>query len=283
RHRHPGRKHRRIESARVLEIGLGHAAIEGRENARGPVVPAAFRAPEGKSTACTDRTAIPVEKTGVHATPGGEELRAVGRHDRSHESEVTIIYRSNRVLEALDRIESNLGPEDLIPLIRMILSRVREPYETGSDKGGGQRRFNVDQALAAGFFGESPVAEHLGVCGVRDKRAHEYARLKRRADPYTSQDPRQTFGEGVEDRRFDEDPARRGAALPGRGADGDRRFGYRELEIGVAQDDDRVLAAELEGHELPRLVEHLTGKLVAYRPRAGEEDRVHIRVEGQEL
>ena len=81
----------------------------------------------------------------------------------------------------------------------------------------------------------------------------------------------------VRDRALDDDPARGHAdlALVQERAEG--RCVDRVLEVGVGEDDQRVVAAELE-HDPLELPAGRLGELAAGAGRAGEVEPAHVRV-----
>jgi hypothetical protein len=113
--------------------------------------------------------------------------------------------------------------------------------------------------------------EHVGHRVGGDERPHQ--RRRRRAGPRShllvgaDQPVHQLAG----DLLLDDDPAGRGAALPG-GADGAEEDGARrEVEVRVLGDDDGVVAAELEDRAAePR--RHRRGDVFADLRRARERD-----------
>ena len=88
---------------------------------------------------------------------------------------------------------------------------------------------------------------------------------------------REPLGELVRDPALDDDPARRHADLPLVQERAEGRGVHRVLEIGVREDDQRVVAAELEDDALEVAARRL-GELPARLGRAGEVDPAHVRV-----
>ena len=86
----------------------------------------------------------------------------------------------------------------------------------------------------------------------------------------------------VGDRFLHQQPARRRAALAVERVDHEHDGIERAVEVGIVEDDDRVLAAELEMHALQR------GRALAHDRRAGrafadEADRLDVGMLGQRL
>ena len=140
-------------------------------------------------------------------------------------------------------------------------------------------RAEVGPRLAAG---QHPGALRDGVVHVAydgvelllgDQRAHVVAPVERRAEGHRLGALHEPLDEPVVDLVGDEHPLHRDAELAGVGEARPHRAFRRLVEVGVAQDQDRVLAAELQRAADQPLRAALGDQLAGGR-RAGEADVV---------
>src|SRR6185295_9276210 len=104
--------------------------------------------------------------------------------------------------------------------------------------------------LAAALEGVVHVAVHLFDRRLLDQRAHLRLRLETVSDLELRRRVDESRYELLVDAVLDEDPVRGDARLTAVAELADERAGDRCLEIGVVEDDERGVAAELERHLL---------------------------------
>ncbi len=102
------------------------------------------------------------------------------------------------------------------------------------------------EQLGALVPGDLHVLEVGGELLLAHGRAHLHALGEAVADPERRGGLREGRGEAVGDAVLDDDPAGRRAALAGEREAAHHRQPHGQVEIGVVEDDGRVLAAHLE-------------------------------------
>ena len=118
-------------------------------------------------------------------------------------------------------------------------------------------------------------ADLVGGAGV-DERPDVDGGVEPRTEPESAGPRLEALEQRLDDGALDDDPRRRRAALPGRAERRPQDPVGGEVEVGVGQDDDAVLAAELERDalEAPRRRGRRCACPVADEP--GERDDRHV-------
>jgi hypothetical protein len=92
-------------------------------------------------------------------------------------------------------------------------------------------------------------------CPGRDKRAHERRVIERIANAHRAVRAHQAFDERSRDTPLEDEPARAGTALPSRPDRTENNRPQGKVQIRVVEDDNRVVAPELEDRS-PRPLRH---------------------------
>src|SRR5436190_14896623 len=227
-----------------------------------------------------DRPRVDVRDPGLEVAHRAEGRVHVAGEDRRRKPELDPVRDADRLVDILHADQRGGGPEDLLlrdPHPGVDVTEDRRPVEVA-----------VAEPVAAGHLA---AGQELGALVLPDRRVRvdflERALVDHRADvdaflPAGAET--QLLG-GLDEARlqllvgaFLDDHARgRGAALAG-GAEGRPENPLdRELEIGVLEDDDRILAAQLEVDVL-QVVGGVPHHLDAGLARASERDHGHVRM-----
>ena len=104
----------------------------------------------------------------------------------------------------------------------------------------------ADHDFAAILFDPFEGRMHLFDCRACDERAHERVSFQRISDPDLLIAFHQSVGEIIGNVLVHDDPAGRGAALPGSSHRAEQDGTGRQLQIGILGHDDCIVPAELQ-------------------------------------
>ena len=187
------------------------------------------------------------------------------RADAGRQAELGVVGDRQRLVVVLDADDVGDRPEDLLARDAHLVGRLGEQRRLQVEAG----RLAVEQLAAPGelgalVLGDLDVLQVLVELALVDDRADMRAGLERVVDDEALQALGQRLDEAVVDAGLHDQARGRGAALAG-GEEGavDGAFD-RDLQVGVVEHDERVLAAHLELHLLHRL-----GRDAGLRPPCG--------------
>src|SRR5215218_2943823 len=211
----------------------------------------------------------------AHRAKGGVDVLRVHRR---REPVLHLVRGRHRLVVAVDRDDGQHGTEDLL------LGDRRHRLHAVEDRRG------EEVAVIELAAGRPAAARHELALGPADPRIPldlvGRGRVDERTDVHGLVEPgaeAEAGGAGLEatdelvrDGAIDDHAAARGAALPAGPERGPQDSLRREVEVGVAEHDDGVLAAELQAQALQPAAG--TGRdRLARRRAAGERDHRHVR------
>src|SRR5690349_9123931 len=232
-------------------------------------------APERQVDLGAGRAGVDVDDAGLEVAHGAERGVHVAREDARRQPVAGLVERGHRLRVVGDRDDREDRPEDLF-----LADAVHRP-DTGED-----RRFE-EMAVAEGAIGRAVAAEdELALrstdIDVRrdlvdrrrvDQRPDVGRRIEAVAEPQPLGALLEALQQLVDDGAFDDDARCSRAALAGCPEGAPQDPVGREIEIGVREDDDAVLATELQRQPLQALAGADRDRLAGDRRPRERDDR----------
>ncbi|CAB4942372.1 unannotated protein [freshwater metagenome] len=202
------------------------------------------------------------------------------RPDAGGEAVDGVVGLAGQLVHVLERHGDDDGPEDLLADDARVVRGVDEDGRL-HEVAGAVDRVAAGDGAGAGVAADLEVARDAVELLGRDERAHLGVGLQAVADLDAVGRGGDALDDLVEQVVLDVEARAGGADLALVEEDAVRRAGDGRRDVGVAQDDVRALAAELERHALEVRAAGRLGDELADLGRAGEGDLVDVVVLGQ--
>src|SRR3954447_11274561 len=226
--------------------------IERRVACLAVPVPGLLPAAEREMGLGANGAGVDIHDPGLEVAHRAERGVHVLGEDRGRETVPCLVHDGGRRRVVVDRDHSKDGSEDLLladAIHRLDVAEDGRLEEMAVSERAIGDPVTADDELALGPA-DLDVALDLLHRGAAHQRTDVGRRLEPVAEPQALRARRDPVDELVHDRPFRDDTRARRASLAGRAERRPHDAVDGEVEIGIAEDDDRVLAAELEAHPL---------------------------------